>query len=537
MKTINAITFKKMLENGHLNLSINKAYVDSLNVFPVPDGDTGTNMTATMKSGWDSISNVEATSVSQLASDFAMGLLMGARGNSGVILSQIFRGIAKELEGKDEVTLLEFAKSLQVGSNYAYAAILKPTEGTILTVIRETAHEAPFLVNSNTSAEVLVTSLNKTMEKSLDNTPELLPILKEVGVVDSGGMGLYKIFKGFESVFTGEEIVASEAIELNLEHSIFAHFDTDEITHQFCTEFILKLDDQATFDNARVRLYLETMGDSIVVVEDRGVVKVHLHTDFPKDVFAKAETVGTLVSTKAEDMKKQHSHMIEETDINILKDGVAMVAVSSGVGLTSAFIEKGVAKVISGGQTMNPSTRDFVDAINELQEKKIIILPNNSNIILAAQQVVTLMPEREIIVLNSKSMNQALAVLNVYDPHSDYNSMIEYMEEIIDEVSVGEVTYAIKSTTINGVDVKENDFMAIHSKNIVATGPELEPVILGLVDEIIKEDKELASVVFGKDFDDALEQKIKNYIEENFDVEVEYINGQQEIYSFLIGVE
>lgn len=543
LKQINGIVFKQMVINGANNLANKSKYVDQLNVFPVPDGDTGTNMSMTMTAGAKELVSLEEASIGKVAKVLSRGLLMGARGNSGVILSQLFRGFATGLEGKDEANIEEIAKALESGVKTAYKAVMKPVEGTILTVARESAEAAVAKYETVDSIVDLYELVVNEMQVSLDRTPELLPVLKEVGVVDSGGQGLTYIFEGFLKALKGETIALEAATETAGESAQMA-LSSDEVEFGYCTEFILRIDEERTpFKEDVFRGRLEKLGNSIVVVQDEDIVKVHVHTLTPGEALNLAQKHGEFVKLKIENMTEQHNEIIrqnapQEAPTKREQAEYGIISVVAGEGIKQLFEEQGCHYVIEGGQTMNPSTEDFLKAIDELNAKNIIILPNNSNIIMAANQAAQVTEDVNVVVVPSKTIPQGYTALMMFNENASVEDNTEEMNQAITEVKSGQVTYAVRDTQMNGVDIKENDFIGILDKDIVVSVPERFESACALVDKMIDEDSEIVTILFGEGVDEDEADELAEYIENKFeDVEVTIFDGQQPVYSYIISVE
>lgn len=543
LKQINGILFKQMVINGANNLANKSKYVDQLNVFPVPDGDTGTNMSMTMTAGAKALVSLEEPSIGKVAKVLSRGLLMGARGNSGVILSQLFRGFATGLEGKDEANIEEIAKALESGVKTAYKAVMKPVEGTILTVARESAEAAVEKYETVDSIVELYELVVSEMQVSLDRTPELLPVLKEVGVVDSGGQGLTYIFEGFLKALKGETIALEEVTETNAESAQMA-LSNDEAEFGYCTEFILRIDEKRTpFKEDVFRGRLEKLGNSIVVVQDEDIVKVHVHTLTPGEALNLAQKHGEFMKLKIENMTEQHNEIIgqnapQEAPAKREQAEYGIISVVAGEGIKNLFEEQGCHYVIEGGQTMNPSTEDFLKAIDELNAKNIIILPNNSNIIMAANQAAQVTEDVNVVVVPSKTIPQGYTALMMFNENASVEDNTEEMTQAIAEVKSGQVTYAVRDTQMNGVDIKENDFIGILDKDIVVSVPSRFESACALVDQMIDEDSEIVTILFGEGVDEDEADELAEYIENKFeDVEVTIFEGQQPVYSYIISVE
>ena len=544
LKQINGIVFKQMVINGANNLANKSKYVDQLNVFPVPDGDTGTNMSMTMTAGAKELVSLNEASIGKVAKVLSRGLLMGARGNSGVILSQLFRGFATGLEGKDEASIEEIAFALESGVKTAYKAVMKPVEGTILTVARESAEAAVCKYETVETITDLYELVVNEMQISLDRTPDLLPVLKEVGVVESGGQGLTYIFEGFLKALKGEVINLEQVSETTQESAQMA-LSSDEIEFGYCTEFILRLYEERTpFKEEVFRGRLEKLGNSIVVVQDEDIVKVHVHTLTPGEALTLAQKHGEFVKLKIENMTEQHNEIIgqnsSEPAMPATKEQVeyGIISVVAGEGIKHLFEEQGCHYVIEGGQTMNPSTEDFLKAIDELNAKNIIILPNNSNIIMAANQAAQVTEDINVVVIPSKTIPQGYTSLIMFNENASVTENTEVMTQAITEVKSGQVTYAVRDTQMNGVDIKENDFIGILDKDIVVSVPDRFESACALVDKMIDEDSEIVTIIYGEGTDEDEADELAEYIENKYDdVEVTIFNGEQPVYSYIISVE
>lgn len=543
MSTLNISTFKKMLQNGTNNLSNAKDHVNALNVFPVPDGDTGTNMSLTFNNGNKEAQLADEASLAKITKALSKGLLMGARGNSGVILSQIFRGFAQSLEEVEaEASVLDVANAFVRGSEVAYKAVMKPVEGTILTVVREGSKNAHEYVLNNPDITLLqyFEVLVKESNISLDNTPNLLPVLKEVGVVDSGGKGLVLIIEGFLRHLQGEVIEAGA----NEESSVTTAFEGAAEEFGYCTEFILRLDKDGKmlYDEAKMQQALAKLGDSIVLVQDEDLVKVHVHSLTPGTVLTMAQQYGEFVKLKIENMQEQHNEIIHSTDssmdlkVSEPKDYV-LVAVAAGDGLADYLKDLRVDVVISGGQTMNPSTEDFVEKIKDINAKNIIILPNNSNIILAAEQVKSVLEDKNIHIVPTKTIIQGISACINFNPEDTLENNLDNMNSVLEYVKTGEVTYAIKDTQFKGIEIKEGDFMGIANGEIVVSQTDLLEATKTLIKDLINEDDELLTLVVGADTSKEDEAALIAHIEDEYDVELEVIDSKQPIYYFVIGLE
>ena len=542
MERISGKLFKDMLASGMNNLTNHSAEVDSLNVFPVPDGDTGTNMSLTFSSGVNDAIKVEEDHVGKVAKVLSRGLLMGARGNSGVITSQIFRGFFQSVEHLEDMDALQLAQALVNGSRVAYRAVMRPVEGTILTVVREAAdYTYAYTVTEE------ITDCIKVMEKmvleaneSLLRTPELLPVLAEVGVVDSGGKGLCIILEGFLSAMKGEVIAPSN--DASSYDSAQTKIEGGEEEFGFCTEFILHLTPTGIkhFSEEDFKNELATIGNSIVCVQDDDLVKVHVHTLEPQTAIKMGKRRGRFMKLKIENMQEQHDNILEkeqEEEVVAEHKKYAIITVAPGKGIDAMFKELRADIVVGGGQTMNPSTEDFVSAIGKVNADHIIILPNNSNIVLAANQACQVCEDKDIHVLPTKTIPQGLSACIMFNPEVDIEDNLAEMQEAIDHVKSGEVTYAIKDTTYEGLEIKKDEYMGIFGKAIVVSDPDMMASTKALLDKMLDEDSELVTLIYGDTATLEQAEEIVEYIEDTSDAEVEIHEGNQPVYSFIIGVE
>lgn len=542
MERISGKLFKDMLASGMNNLTNHSAEVDSLNVFPVPDGDTGTNMSLTFSSGVNDAIKVEEDHVGKVAKVLSRGLLMGARGNSGVITSQIFRGFFQSVEQLEDMDALQLAQALVNGSRVAYRAVMRPVEGTILTVVREAAdYTYAYTVTEE------ITDCIKVMEKmvleaneSLLRTPELLPVLAEVGVVDSGGKGLCIILEGFLSAMKGEVIAPSN--DASSYDSAQTKIEGGEEEFGFCTEFILHLTPTGIkhFSEEDFKNELATIGNSIVCVQDDDLVKVHVHTLEPQTAIKMGKRRGRFMKLKIENMQEQHDNILEkeqEEEVVAEHKKYAIITVAPGKGIDAMFKELRADIVVGGGQTMNPSTEDFVSAIGKVNADHIIILPNNSNIVLAANQACQVCEDKDIHVLPTKTIPQGLSACIMFNPEVDIEDNLAEMQEAIDHVKSGEVTYAIKDTTYEGLEIKKDEYMGIFGKAIVVSDPDMMASTKALLGKMLDEDSELVTLIYGDTATLEQAEEIAEYIEDTSDAEVEIHEGNQPVYSFIIGVE
>ncbi|WP_018589790.1 DAK2 domain-containing protein [Terrisporobacter glycolicus] len=532
--------FRDMFVSGANNLQNHKDLVDKLNVFPVPDGDTGTNMSLTISYAIKELSKVENDDITDIGKALSKGSLMGARGNSGVILSQIIRGIAKSIEGKENLNVVDLANALKNGSDTAYKAVIKPIEGTILTVVRESGEYAVKVAKPNMDMIEFLELVAKKANESLNKTPELLKALKEAGVVDSGGKGLVLIYEGMLSSLKGSNIESVEGgtssnVEVNVEQNI----SSEDIKFQYCTEFILESD---KIDDLAVREMYMKFGDSLAVVGDEGVIKVHVHTNDPGLAIQEALKYGQLLTIKIENMKLQHENkVLNETaqtkDIPVEEKEYGFIATSMGEGLAQIFKDFGVDHIIEGGQTMNPSTEDFMKAIENLHAKNIIILPNNSNIIMAANQAKEL-SDKNIIVIPTKNVAQAFATLVTFDADVDVSDNEANMMEALSSVKSGQVTYAVRDTVINDVEVKEGNIIGIAEGKLLSAGDKVDEITTELIEKLVDEDSAIITLFYGEDTSEEEAGALRDLLEEKFeDIDVELHYGGQPLYYYLISVE
>lgn len=546
MKKVTGTVFKEMVICGANILHNHHPEIDALNVFPVPDGDTGTNMSLTFMAGANEIKEMDSDNIYDIAKKLSKGLLMGARGNSGVILSQIFRGFAMALEGKETADAITLAQAFENGAKVAYKAVMRPVEGTILTVIREASEVTMKYVTPDMEIEDVVAYFVKEAELSLERTPDLLPVLKEVGVVDSGGAGLLLVFTGFMSALIGETV---EYVEMNSTATTMDNMAVTESGEEgfgYCTEFIIRLEPTLIdkFSEEQLKKELERIpGNSIVVVQDEDIVKVHVHTLKPGNALNLAQRFGEFVKLKIENMQEQHNTIMNQSDMEKATSvrehkKTAVIAVCAGSGIEKTFLELHCDYVVSGGQTMNPSAENMVQAIRDVNADNVIILPNNSNIVMTAQQTVAILEgEVNVIVIPSKTIPQGLAACIMFNPEEQLDVAIEDMKEALTNVKTGQVTFAIKDTSIEGVEIKANEYMAICEKAIVASHKNKLDALKDTLNNLISEEDELVTLISGEDVNDTELEQMKSYIEDNYEVELEVIKGNQPVYSFIVGVE
>ena len=540
IQCIDGKKFRNMFVSGANNLQNNKDLVDKLNVFPVPDGDTGTNMSLTISYAIKELYKVNNDNITDIGKALSKGSLMGARGNSGVILSQIIRGIAKSIEGKESLNVYDLALALKNGSDTAYKAVIKPIEGTILTVVRESGEYAVKIANEDMDMIEFLEAVVKKANESLDKTPELLKALKEAGVVDSGGKGLLLIYEGMLSSLKGKDIECIEGgVSSNVEVNVEQNISTEDIKFQYCTEFILESN---KIDDLAIREKFLKYGDSLAVVGDEGVIKVHVHTNDPGLAIQEALSYGQLLTIKIENMKLQHENKVlseaAQTEEAIVEEKeYGFIATSMGEGLAKIFKDFGVDHIIEGGQTMNPSTEDFMKAINNLHAKNIIILPNNSNIIMAANQAKEL-SDKNIIVIPTKNVAQAFAALVTFDGDADAEENEANMIEALSTVKSGQVTYAVRDTVINDVEVKEGNIIGIAEGKLLSAGNEVNLITANLIEKLVDEDSAIITLFYGEDTSKEDAEALVSELEEKFeDIDVELHYGGQPLYYYLISVE
>ena len=549
MEKINGLVLAEMIDLGSKNLAKNAEKINSLNVFPVPDGDTGTNMNLSMSSGAKETAANVVENIGELGKSFSKGLLMGARGNSGVILSQLFRGMSQYIADKKEIDAKEFAEAIQNGVSIAYKAIIKPVEGTILTVAREAA-EAGLKAAENTDSVVeVMEAIYAESQASLKRTPDLLPILKEVGVVDSGGQGLVCVYQGFVAALKGEKIEGLESVETNVVDMQFEDdhdmdfMSPEDIVYGFCTEFTVRLDkEKKEFDEDKFRADMSKFGDSLLVISDSEYVKIHVHTETPGAVFTYGQQYGELIKIKSDNMREQHREVLRKQEAKQatapkeLKEQ-AMISISMGAGLSKVLTSMGVDYIVEGGQTMNPSTEDIMKAIKEVNAKNIFIFPNNKNIQLAAKQAAEL-AEENVVVIESKTAPQGLAAVMVFNPQVAPEENFANMQEVLSTVSTLEVTHAVRDTNIEGVEIKKDEFMGIRNGKIVVSNLSLNTVLEELLEKSIDEDTEIVTLYLGEESTEEYTDFLEQLIEEKYpDVEVELIESGQPVYPYIIGVE
>lgn len=551
--SINSKLLAKMFLAGAKNLDSKKDWINELNVFPVPDGDTGTNMSMTIMSAAKEVSSLTEPTMAALSKAISSGSLRGARGNSGVILSQLFRGFCKVIKEYDELDVTIVCEAFQKAVETAYKAVMKPKEGTILTVAKGAADKALELAEQTDDLVFFADEVIKHAEYVLNQTPEMLPVLKQAGVVDSGGQGLVQVLKGANDALLGKEIDYSiEGVSSGASPEKITAETEAEIKFGYCTEFIIVLNNPLSDkEELKYKAFLESIGDSIVVVADDEIVKTHVHTNDPGLALQEALKHGSLSRIKIDNMREEHQEKLIKESEKLAKEQAAeeqkakepekemgFVSVSIGEGMNEVFKGLGVDYIIEGGQTMNPSTEDMLNAIEKVNAKSIFILPNNKNIIMAANQAVSLVEDKQIIVIPTKTIPQGITALVNYIPDHSVEENKEQMMAEIENVKTGQVTYAVRDTEIDGKTIKQDDYMGIGDKSILAVGKDLKQTTLEMVDAMVDEDSAIVSIYFGSESSEEKAEEIASAIEEKYpDVEVEVNDGGQPIYYYVISVE
>ncbi len=541
-----------MVKLGAHHLYENADYVDSLNVFPVPDGDTGTNMNLSMTSGAKEIDAHTVSHIGETSKALSKGLLMGARGNSGVILSQLFRGFGKAIEEDATIDGKQFAHALEYGVQTAYKAVMKPVEGTILTVAKDAANAGVEVSAVTDDFIEVMEAILEEAKASLKRTPDLLPVLKEVGVVDSGGQGLVYVYEGFLANLKGEALPErtddqsmSELVNAEHHRSVQGFMNTEDIEFGYCTEFMVKFEEDKLedrpYDETKFREALSTFGDSLLVISDEEVAKVHIHSEEPGDVLSYSKKYGSLINIKIENMRQQHLDIVGENPKQQAKTKVkhpyAIVTVAMGSGIADLLRSIGASAVIEGGQTMNPSTEDIVKAIEDVGAERVLILPNNKNIIMAAEQAAELIGI-ESAVVPTRTVPEGLSAILAFNPEADVATNATAMADAASYVKTAQVTHAVRDTSIDGVNIKKDEFMGIADGKIVTTNASLPELTTSLLDKVIDEDSEIITILYGEDVSGAEAKKIGEYIEKHFEhVEVELYSGEQPLYPYIISVE
>ncbi|GAA0176941.1 DAK2 domain-containing protein [Clostridium sediminicola] len=541
---IDGIKLKNMVINASNNLEKQKEFCNSLNVFPVPDGDTGTNMSMTFKSAVEEIKDCESNSIGEISRLISRGALMGARGNSGVILSQIFRGIAKGLEGYNEVDSIQFAEAIMQGSKYAYKAVMRPTEGTILTIIRSAGEKA--VESEEADITKLLEEVCEYSERVLNQTPEMLPALKEAKVVDAGGMGLLIIFKGmYEALLHDLDVDIEDDVKQSNGQfvSVQSTIDPNSIKFGYCTEFFIKAKDATNYQES-FKKTITPMGDSIIVIAMDDVIKTHIHTNDPGFVLSEAVKIGEISKIKIDNMREEHREILESEYAagEVIEEVVeekefGFISVVMGTGLKTIFNDIGVDSVIEGGQTMNPSTQDILDRIQSLNARNIFILPNNKNIIMAAEQA-TKLTDKNVYVIPSKTIPQGITAITAFNGEATAEENLENMKEIISTVKTASVTYAVRDTEMDGRKISEGNILGLVEGKISEIGEEPYEVASDLIESIVDEDTELLTIFYGEDCDEDRVNKMIEIFEEKYeDIDVQSFNGEQPLYYFIISAE
>lgn len=551
-KTIDASSLKKAFIAGAQQIERKKELINDLNVFPVPDGDTGTNMSLTIQAAVKEVRALEDPSISDVAKAISSGSLRGARGNSGVILSQLFRGFTKEIRDHKELNTKVLALALARGTETAYKAVMKPKEGTILTVAKAAATRAAELVTETEDFIVFSEEVLKHMEEVLDQTPEMLPVLKDAGVVDSGGKGLLEICIGFHNSLIGKEIIDDSEEESVTPRPVTPGHQTQAVDIKFgyCTEFIVNIESNYNqTEEEGLKSYLIDLGDSVVVVSDEDVVKVHIHTNDPGIVLQKALSYGSLSNIKIDNMREEHNEMLikdaerlAQHNNQLKKDQpkkeVGFISVSNGDGMYEIFKALGVDYVITGGQTMNPSTDDMINAIDSVNADNIYIFPNNSNIILTANQTVDLVKDKNIVVIPTKNLPQGItALINyIYDESIEENT--KNMIKEMNKIKSGQVTYAVRDTAINGTKIKEGNVMGLNDKDILSVGEDTSETTISLIEKMVDDESDLISLYYGESIKEEEAEELVEQLEDRFpDIEIELNYGGQPVYYYLISIE
>lgn len=552
--------FEQMVQAGSINLKNNADFINSLNVFPVPDGDTGTNMNLSFSSGYDYVVNDNSTTIYEKANALAKGLLMGARGNSGVILSQIFRGFSKSLNGLSEANANDYANAILLAAKTAYSSVMKPTEGTILTVIRCAAKKGQEVINETDDVAKLADEIAKEADQALQTTPDLLPVLKEVNVVDSGGQGLVFVLKGFADILNEREIDdtfveenqnnESMSTMVDEEHeSVQGKINPDDIIYGYCTQVMIRIGKgkqvNKEFEYQKFYDYLSNLGDSLLVINDDEIAKVHVHTEHPGQVISWAQTFGDLANVKIDNMRLQQeeimtkNHQTDDSDSKNSDEKIdtAIISISSGDGIQKLFQSLGVTHTINGGQTMNPSTQDIVESVNNSNAEKAIILPNNKNIFLAAEQASKL-TEIPLAVIHSKNISQGLSAMFSYNPESTIEENQAMMEDSLEYVSNGQITVAVRDTKFNDLDIKKGNYMGIIDGEITVLDQDLVGASIKMIGKMINDETENVTIIYGSDSSMDEAQKVSEAVYEIDDeIEVEVHEGNQPIYPLIVSVE
>ena len=544
---ITGLLFQSMIIEGALAIAEKKAQANELNVFPVPDGDTGTNMSMTMANAMTEVQKLNNPTLAKAADTAASALLRGARGNSGVILSLLFRGMAKRLREVEEATGTDFALAMREGVETAYKAVMKPAEGTILTVTRVSAQHAVTLCQADPdlSVEAVFEALLERGQTALDETMHQNPVLEKAGVVDAGGFGFLAILEGMFDAFRGikrERVIAEESAQNA--SADFAAISDEEITFTYCTEFIAERRDKSRNVN-RLREYLNSIGDSLVVVEDDDIVKVHVHTDEPNKAIEQGLKFGPLLTVKIENMREQHSAKViegtvapKERQIVAPEKKYGFVAVAAGDGISTVFNDLGCDIVVQGGQTMNPSTEDILRAVDATPAEIVFVFPNNKNIIMAAEQTIPLSETKQVIVVPTKNIPQGISAMLVFDTESEVSDNVEAMTEAIGAVRAGQVTYAARNSDFDGRRIKEGEYLALCEGKLTANSRKCNDAVKKLAKEMVSDDSAFATIIYGEGVDEDDAAKVEEiFRKENKNLEITVINGGQPVYYYIISVE
>lgn len=557
---IDGALFKTLIINGASNLKVNYQYVDSLNVFPVPDGDTGTNMKMTIEGGINEISTIDEKNIYEVTKKLSRGMLMGARGNSGVILSQLFRGFSKGLKEQAKINAMGLAQAFNSGVEQAYKAVMKPAEGTILTVAREAAEKMKLISYSTMPIVEFFEEYLAEAKRSLENTPNLLPVLKEAGVVDSGGAGYVCIIEGMLKALKGETISVDDDEKKDMHIAQFTvNTQTQNNEFGYCTEFLVELDKErigceiAEFDEKTILDRVSPLGNSIVILKDENVVKCHIHTLKPGEILNIAQEYGEFIKLKIENMSIQHSQLQqvsaedahhtqtiveEKAQRPELRSKYSVVAVASGEGLTATFKEMGVDYVVSGGQSMNPCTEDFIKGFDTLNADNIIVFPNNKNILLAAKQAAKIYKESNVIVIPTSSIAEGFSALTMLDLNDEPSQLVQNLENVIQSVTSISVTYAVRNTKLGEVEVHKDDYIGIMNGKIVTSNKRRYDTMKEILKQANLKEKDIITIIYGKDVTERIVNDLSKYIKKTYpNIEIEVINGGQDVYSYIIALE
>lgn len=548
---INGLDLKQAVISGSNNICNRKLYINDLNIFPVPDGDTGTNMSMTTTAAVEALNEVDSDKAGVVAQAVASAMLRGARGNSGVILSLIFRGFSQGLKDKTEVSGKDLVEALGMGVDEAYKAVTKPTEGTILTVARVGYEGGLKIIDKETDVVTVWQAVCDSAYNALQQTPELLPVLKKAGVVDAGGQGLLTIFEGMLTYFRDGDVIecrqGNSPEELDAFSNVVAEFD-EVINFTYCTEFIVGRDPEIATEPNELRMYLETIGDCVVVVSDDEIIKVHVHTDNPGNALQKGLEFGQLLTVKVENMREQHKNAKKNSDKESAPkklepqaptEEVGFVAVAAGDGLTTLFKDLGCANVVSGGQSMNPSTDDIYDAIMATPAKTVVVLPNNKNIIMAAQQTIPMVEDRKVVIVPTRTIPQGMTAILSYDPELSPESNKDMMMDAVKQVATGQVTFAARNSEFGKQKIKEGEIIALENGKLTITEKTPVKALVKLAKNMIKHDTSFVTLIYGKDTSEEDAQEALEILQDKFGskVDISMVNGGQPIYYFIMSVE